>query len=180
LKRIKLLLSLCLICALLITNVITVASATLGYALSGIMGAVLGRKVIPAMSPARLTSRSDAQLATQLDAQKRENKLLKDRLSKYRTSVARVGSNAAKRTKRLALYNITESTLGSLPIAGITLLVAGTAWELKQLCDGMKDIDDLYDELEITEDEIEGGVMDFVCRAALSNPDDSLTEDSGN
>lgn len=166
-KWIKLLLSLFLICALLITNVITVASATLGSALSGFVGAVMGRKVVPNMSLARLRS--------ELDTQKKENKLLKDKLNRHRTSVARVGSNAAARAKNLALYNITETTLGSLPIAGITLLVAGTAWELKQLCDGMKDIDKLYAELEM-EDEMDSTVMDFVCQLSLPGGDDEPHE----
>lgn len=86
------------------------------------------------------------------------------------TSVARVGSNAAKRTKRLALHNITESTLGALPIGGIAILLAGVAYELSQLCDGMKEIDELYTELEI-EDEMDSSVMDFVRHPGLLGQD---------
>jgi hypothetical protein len=56
--------------------------------------------------------------------------------------------------------------LGALPIGGITILIAGTIWELSQLCEGMKDVEGLYADLEVA-DELDPDVMDYVCHPTL-------------
>ncbi|MDX1490812.1 MAG: hypothetical protein R3332_05960 [Pseudohongiellaceae bacterium] len=153
-KWLKRLLWLCLICVLLLTNVITTASIALSSVLSGVMSAVLGRKFVPILSPARLRA--------ELEIVKSENTMLRNRLATHKESVARVGQSITQRSKRLALYNITEASLGSVPIAGVTILVAGTVWELSQLCEGMNELEELYFELGL-EEQPDSGVMEIVC-----------------
>ena len=154
-RWIKRILWLCLFCIMLISNVITAASVTLSNVLSGLMGTVLGRKP-PALLGAM---QSPSQLRD-------ENRRLKETLQSHRIAIANVGSGAAQRSKRLAMHNVTEMTLGALPVGGITILIAGTAWELSQLCDGMKEMDELYSQIEL-EEELDKGVMDYVCNPTL-------------
>ncbi len=154
-KWIKRILWLTIVCFLLITNVITAASMTLGNVLSGLLGTVLGRKSVPMVGAIQ----SPGQLRD-------ENRRLKDRLESQRTAIADVGKGAAQRSKRLAMHNVAEMTLGALPVGGLTILIAGTAWELSQLCEGMKEMDSLYLQLEI-EDEEHKGVMDYICDPSI-------------
>lgn len=157
-RWIKRFLWLCIVSVLLISNVLTATTVILSNALSAIMGTVMGRKVLP---PPSLPN-----LSKQLELEKAENRRLKERMATAKTSVTRVGSNAARRTKKLAMYNITESALGALPIGGITILIAGTIWELSQLCEGMRDVEGLYTDLEV-EEELDPEVMDYVCHPKL-------------
>lgn len=157
-RWIKRFLWLCVVSVLLISNVLTATTVMLSSALSAIMGTVMGRKVLPAPSVPNLSK--------QLELEKAENRRLKERMATAKHSVARVGSNAARRTKKLAMYNITETALGALPIGGITIMIAGTIWELSQLCEGMKDVEGLYADLEVA-DELDPGVMDYVCHPTL-------------
>lgn len=157
-RWIKRLLWLFLICVLLLSNIITVVSSTLSNAISGVLGATLGRKLnfLPRSSNLRL----------QLERERAESRRLARLVSAQKTSIARLGNSAVERTRRLAMYNIAESTIGNVPMVGVTVLVAGTVWELSQLCEGLNELNELYEELEI-ETEIDSGVMSIVCRTAM-------------
>ncbi len=163
-RWIKRVLWLCLFCVMLVSNVITAASVILSNVVSGLMGTVLGRKPTPLLGAIQ----SPSQLLE-------ENRRLKETLQSHRTAIANVGRGAAQRSKRLAMHNVTEMTLGALPVGGITILIAGTAWELSQLCEGMKEIGELYKTMEM-EEELDKGVMDYVCNPTLpgfGNPEPS-------
>ncbi len=154
-RWIKRVLWLCLFCVMLISNVLTATSVILSNVVSGLMGTVLGRKPTPLLSGPQ----SNAQL-------REENRRLNERLEAHRTAMSRVGNGAAQRSKRLAMHNVTEMTLGALPVGGITILIAGTAWELSQLCEGMKEMDALYTQMEMN-DQLDKGVMEYVCNPTL-------------
>ena len=154
-RWIKRVLWLCVFCLLLISNVLTAASATLSNVVSGLMGTLLGRKPTPLLGAIQ----SPSQL-------REENRRLKETLQSHRNAIANVGSGAAQRTKRLAMHNVTEMTLGALPVGGITILIAGTAFELSQLCEGMKEMGELYKTMEM-EEQLDKGVMDYVCNPTL-------------
>ena len=55
----------------------------------------------------------------------------------------------------------------SLPIIGISVLVAATAYELYEACESMRDLDDLYAGLGM-EDDVPGDVVREVCDVELS------------
>ena len=47
-------------------------------------------------------------------------------------------------------------------LTGMALIAAGTAWELKQLCNGLKDMEALYAQMEIKED-LDADTLRAVC-----------------
>ena len=117
-----------IVIALLISNALTLTSSAFNALLSGSAAGVFGLKT--------------------LYQQNREA------LDRHRAAVKRMGSRMVSRTARMA----TRSTLGNsirwIPIVGTSLAVALTAWELADLCEGLEDLDRLYQDLEIEEEAV--------------------------
>ena len=80
------------------------------------------------------------------------------KVASQKTSVRNMGRKLMARTKRIATYSMAEIPASVLPYAGIALLIAGTAWELKQLCDGLFEMEELYAEMDIDEPLDEGAL----------------------
>ena len=127
----KRLLLTCTILGLLATNILTLTSTAFNAALSGLMGTALG-------------------VATVTDAL--NNKIAKqDKAIEKRKSVTRkFGNRLATRTKRVAAASVAAILGEAIPILGFGLLVAGTAYELYEACESMKDLDELYPGLGMT------------------------------
>jgi len=73
-----------------------------------------------------------------------------------------MGQRLTNRTKRIAAYSVAEIPASILPYAGMAILVTGTAWELKQLCQGLYELEELYSEIEL-EEEVDSDVLEKVC-----------------
>ncbi|HBZ48963.1 MAG TPA: hypothetical protein DEO43_01430 [Halieaceae bacterium] len=144
----KRLLLTCTILGLLATNVLTLTSTAFNAALSGLMGTALG---VPTVTDAL------------------NNKIAKqDKAIEKRKSITRkFGNRLATRTKRVAAASVAAILGEAIPILGFGLLVAGTAYELYEACERMKDLDELYPGLGMT-DEVPGDVLREVCGVDLN------------
>jgi hypothetical protein len=116
----------------ILINVLSITSTVFNAALTGLVAATLGVKTVTA----KLHSRNK-QLETQRSMQKK--------------SVRRMGNRLASRSKRIAAFSVGEIPASVIPFAGMALIAAGTAWELKQLCGGLKDMKTLYRDMGIEE-----------------------------
>lgn len=70
-------------------------------------------------------------------------------------------------TKPVAAASAAAIPGEAIPLLGFGILVAGTAYELHEACDSMKDLDELYAGLGI-EDEVPGYLVREVCGAQIS------------
>lgn len=69
-------------------------------------------------------------------------------------------------TKRVAAESIAAIPGEAIPFFGITLLVAGTGYELYEACNSIKDLDRLYSDMGM-EDETPDDVMHSVCHPTM-------------
>jgi hypothetical protein len=68
------------------------------------------------------------------------------------------------RTKRVAAASVAAIPAEAIPFLGVGVLVAGTAYELYEACESMKDLDELYAGLGMA-DEVPGDIVREVCEA---------------
>ncbi len=133
----------CTILGLLATNVLTLTSAGFNAALSGFMSTALG---VTTVSEAFQSNIAKEQAA-----------------AKTRKVVARkFGTRLASRTKRVAAASVAAIPAEAIPFLDVGVLVAGTAYELYEACESMKDLDELY-AWPGMEDEVPGDVVSEVC-----------------
>ncbi len=140
---------------LLITNVLTLSSTGFNALLSGAIATVTGIQSVSSRLQSRL--KQQTAMTTQLQAT----------LQRQKTHVRALGQNFTARTKRITAYSIAGIPAAMIPFAGLALLVAGTVWELNQLCEGLKELETLYRDLDIDES-IEQDTLQAVCHPRLS------------
>jgi hypothetical protein len=80
------------------------------------------------------------------------NQLNAHNLTKQRNAVKRMGSRIKIRATRIAARSTMRSTVSWIPVMGASIAVALTVWELADLCEGMKDLDQLYQDMDIDEE----------------------------
>ena len=122
--------------ALITSNILTVTSTAFSAALTGLVAAAIGVKTV--------TSKLHTKVASQ------------------KKSVRNMGQRLVARSKRIAAFSVGEIPASFIPFAGMALIAAGTAWELKQLCNGLKDMEALYVQMEIEED-LDADTLRAVC-----------------
>ena len=126
----KRLFKLLLYAALVFITVITLTSSLLGTALSGLLGATAASsKAIP-VSP----------LQSELDAERAKNQRLQSSINKHKESVRKMGQQLVSRSRKIAAVTLAELPAGSIPIAGVAVLVAGALWELKQVLNSYQEM----------------------------------------
>ena len=135
------------ILGLLATNVLTLTSAAFNAALSGFMSTALG--------VATVTEALQTKIARQQAAAKSRN-----------IAARKFGTRLANRTKRVAAASVATIPAEAVPFLGVGVLVAGTAYELYEACESLRDLDELYVSLEM-EDAVPGDVVTEVCEARL-------------
>jgi len=89
---------------------------------------------------------------------------LHTKAASQRAAVKRMGNRLALRSKRMAVRTMASIPAKTIPILGATLIVGGVIWELKDLCDGLRDVEELYDELEI-DDPVDESALQVVCHS---------------
>lgn len=124
-KWIKRIVMLLVIVCLVISNILTLTSATFNALLSGTISTVAGIKTL--------------------------SQINKETLLKQRNAVQRIGRRMIDRTRRIATRTATSATIKWVPVIGIATTAAMTIWELASLCESLKDMDQLYDEMDIDE-----------------------------
>ena len=144
---IKRLILTCTILGLLATNVLTLTSSAFNAALSGFMSTALG--------VATVTEALQSKIAKQQAAAKSR-----------KAATRKFGTRLATRTKRVAAASVAAIPAEAIPFLGVGVLVAGTAYELYEACESMKDLDELYAGLGMA-DELPGDVVREVCEVEL-------------
>jgi hypothetical protein len=148
--------------ALIATNVLTLTNAAFNAAVSGLMSTALGVRTV-----------SDA-LRGKVDAQK---KIIKNR----KVATRKFGTKVATRTKKLVAATLAEIPGEAIPLLGIPILLAATAYEIKLACENLDDLDRLYSDMGMA-DEMPDDVMHRVCNPELPDAGEvwgGLVEKSG-
>ena len=117
-----------MIIALLISNVLTVTSAAFSAMLAGAISGVTGIKTL-----------------THLNS---------EALDRQRMAVKRMGTRMIERTKTMIARSITSSSVKWIPMLGAPVALGLTLWEVSDLCDGLQDLDQLYDDMGIEEEAV--------------------------
>ena len=104
-----------------------------------------------------------------LEARNRTISRQKAMAAQRRVVAKQFGNKLVARTKRVAAAGVAAIPAESLPIIGISVVVAGTAYELYEACESMKDLKELYAGLDIAED-LPGDVLGYICKPGFSTP----------
>jgi hypothetical protein len=86
--------------------------------------------------------------------------------TKHKAATRQFGKRLIRRTKRVATASVAAIPVETIPLLGSTLLIAGTSYELYAACESMKDLDELYSDMgmsDVTPDD----VMHSVCNPSL-------------
>ena len=137
---------------LIISNLLTITSAAFNTALSGLVTSTLGLQT------------ATSTLRRNLSNQRAHNQSLQRKLTTQKQAVMHHGQRNINRTKRMARFKFAELSVTALPIIGGVVLAGGLIWELSQLCNGIRDLEGLYVELEI-DSEIDAMAYTRVCQA---------------
>ena len=138
----------CTILGLLTANILTLTSTAFNAALSGFMSTALG--------VATVTEALQSKIAKQQAAEKSR-----------KVAARKFGTRLATRTKRVAAASVAAIPAEAIPFLGVGVLVAGTAYELYEACESMRDLDEFYAGLGMA-DEVPGDVVREVCEVDLS------------
>ena len=139
----KRLLITCTILGLLATNILTLTSEAFNARISAAISTTLSVATVTEML---------------------QSKIKKQELASRKRKVAarKFGTRLATRTKRVAAASIASISAKAVPLLGVGVLIAGTAYELYEACESMKDLNELYAGLGM-EDEVPGDVVREVC-----------------
>ena len=133
--------------ALIASNALTLTNTAFNAAVSGLMGTAFGIQTV-----------SDA-LRSKVDAKK---KIIKNR----KVATRKFGTKVTKRTKKLVATTLAEIPGEALPLLGIPILLAATAYEIKLACENLDDLDQLYSDMGMA-DETPDDAMHSVCDPEL-------------
>ncbi|MEH6580291.1 MAG: hypothetical protein V7754_00035 [Halioglobus sp.] len=125
------------------------------------MGTVLGIRTVSSMMQTKLVSQDKA-IKKQTAAQ-----------VKRKAATRKFGARLAARTKRVAARSIAAIPTASIPFIGVAVLIADTGYELYATCETVRDLDQLYSGLGMT-DEVQGGVIHNVCDPELPDAGELL------
>lgn len=142
----KRLLLTCTILGLLATNVLTLTSTAFNAVLSGFMSTALGVATVTEVLQSKIVKQQAAAKSRKVAARK-------------------FGTRLTTRTKRVAAASVAAIPAEAIPFLGVGVLLAGTAYELYEACESMKDLDELYAGLGMA-DEVPGNVVREVCEFA--------------
>jgi hypothetical protein len=151
--------------ALIATNVLTLASAVFNAALSGVMSTAFGVQTV-----------SEA-LRGKLDANKKTIKKHAATHAKHKAATKRFGARLAGRTKRVAAASVAAIPGEAIPFIGLSVLIAGTLYELHAACDSMNDLDELYSDLGMA-DKVPHSVLHSICHPTLPDAGNRLLGDT--
>ena len=155
--------------ALITSNVLTLTHTAFNTALSGFMGSALGVRTVSGAVQSKL-SRQGNMIKSQKAIQ-----------AKRKAATKKFGSRLASRTKRVAAKSIAAIPAESIPFIGVAVIIADTSYELYAACETVRDLDQLYADLNITAEEPDSAIQS-VCDPELPDPGgvwDDVVEQSG-
>jgi hypothetical protein len=133
--------------ALITTNILTLTHTAFNAAVSGLMSTALGVQTV-----------TDA-LGSKVDAKK---KIIKNR----KLATRKFDTKVTTRTKKLVATTLAEIPGKAIPLLGIPILLAATAYEITLACENLDDLDQLYSDMGMV-DETPDDVMHSVCDPKL-------------
>jgi len=139
---------------LLASNVLMLTSAAFNTALSGLVASTLGVRTVSGALQARVAAQKTA--------------LKKHRAAAVQRKAAarRFGRRLTSRTKRVAAKSIAAIPAGSIPLIGVAVIIADTGYELYAACETVKDLDRLYADLGVAEENNDDAIRQ-VCQPDL-------------
>jgi hypothetical protein len=168
--------------ALLATNFLTLTHSAFNATLSGILATALGvqtvsnvlrnkvathRKAIRAQKKAFNKQRAEIDRQRKsIEGHKAATHRQKVAANKRQAAAKRFGSRLISRTKRIAAASLAAIPAESIPFIGVSVLIAGTAYELYAACESLRDLEQLYAEMGLAE-EVPGYVMHNICNPTL-------------
>ena len=150
------------ILVLIATNVLTLTSTAFNAAISGLMGTTFGIQTV-----------SDV-LRNKVDAKNRA-------ITNRKLATRKFGTKVTARTKKLVATTLAEIPGQAIPLLGIPILLAATAYEIKLACENLDDLDQLYSDMGMA-DETPDDVMHSVCHPTMpdaGNVWDEVVEKTG-
>ena len=157
----------CTILGLLATNILTLTSTAFNAALSGLVSTALGVRTVTGLMDSKLSAK-DRTIRKQQAAVKQR-----------KVAAQRFGKRLTARTKRVAAKSIAAIPAESIPFIGVAVLIADTGYELYAACETMHDLDKLYTNLGIS-DENDDGAFRTVCEPDLPETDGVWRDVSNN
>lgn len=145
--------------ALITTNILAFTSTAFNAAVSGLMGTALGVRTVSSMMQSKISSQSKS-IKRQTAVQTR-----------HKAATKKFGTRLASRTKRVAAKSIAAIPAESIPFFGVAVLIADTSYELYAACETVRDMDQLYEALDI-ESQSADDVMHSVCDPQLPGATD--------
>ena len=88
------------------------------------------------------------------------------------------GKRLVARTRRIAAASLAAIPAESIPIIGVSVLIAGMAYELYAACQSLRDLEQLYSDMDLA-DEAPGDVMVNICDPELPAISNSCRSEEG-
>ncbi len=148
--------------ALIVTNILTLTNAAFNTAVSSLMGTAFGIQTVSDVLRGKVNAR---------------NKTIKNR----KLATRKFGKKVTRRTNKLVATTLAELPGEAIPMLGIPILLAATAYEIKLACESLDDLDQLYSDMGMTNKTPEG-VLDNVCHPTIPEASevwDGFVERSG-
>jgi hypothetical protein len=184
LTRLKRLLIALLFLALLAINFLTLTHTAFNATLSGILATALGvqtvsnvlrskmathRKALQAQSAAINKQRAEIDRQRKsIDRHKAATRQQNIAAKKRRDAASHFGKRLVARTRRIAAASLAAIPAESIPFIGVSVLIAGTAYEIYAACESLRDLEQLYSDMDLAE-ELPGDVMASICDPTLPN-----------
>ena len=73
------------------------------------------------------------------------------KIARSKNLTKKIGTRIVSRTKKVTAASLAAIPAESIPFIGISVLLAGTAYEVYAACETVNDLNDIYDALDITE-----------------------------
>jgi hypothetical protein len=97
--------------------------------------------------------------------------------TKHRAATKRFGNRLIKRTMRVTTASVAAIPSEAVPLIGLSVLIAGTLYELHAACDSMNDLDELYSDLGMA-DKVPHSVLHSICHPTLPDAGNRLLGDT--
>lgn len=121
------------------TNLLTLTHAAFNRALSGLASSYLGVRTVTGALHEKLAAR---------DTTIRKHK---HSAITRKAATRKFGARLASRTRRVVGKSIAAIPAEAVPFLGVAVLVADTGYEVYAACETLRDLDELYTALEITD-----------------------------
>ena len=105
---------------------------------------------------------------------KKENRQLRGQIKKVRTVAYTAAERTVNRSVKFARRSVATLAGKAIPVAGAAVSAGVTAWEIKDLCDTIRDMDSIRREIDPPEAAADNGTT--VCSMSVPTPQEILAQ----